>query len=74
MRHSISDVAFYLPLAMAICFVSAGCQSGLNGQSIPSPSYMQDDIEYFPTSAEFKLPAEAAALRAARQDEMAKRQ
>lgn len=42
-----------------------GCQSSINGQTLPSPYYLQDDVQYFPAGPEFKLSREAAALRAA---------
>ena len=48
---------------------SSGCQVSLNGQTLPSPYYLQDDVQYFPAGPEFKLPREAAALRAARAEE-----
>ena len=52
------------------CLVSAtGCQVSMNGQTLPSPYYLQDDVQYFPSGPEFKLPLEAAALRAARAEE-----
>jgi hypothetical protein len=44
---------------------ATGCQVSLNGQTLPSPYYLQDDVQYFPSGPEFKLPREAAALRAA---------
>ncbi|NNE01321.1 MAG: hypothetical protein HKN47_28745 [Pirellulaceae bacterium] len=49
--------------------MATGCQSSLNGQTLPSPYYLQDDVQYFPSGPEFKLPREAAALRAARAQE-----
>ncbi|TWU40519.1 hypothetical protein [Novipirellula artificiosorum] len=53
-----------------LCVISAtGCQVSLNGQTLPSPYYLQDDIQYFPAGPEFKLPREAAALKAARAEE-----
>jgi hypothetical protein len=59
-----------LAVVAGICLVSAtGCQSSINGQTLPSPYYLQDDIQYFPSGPEFKLPLEAAALRAARAEE-----
>lgn len=66
------------PVAMTMiagfCLVAAtGCQVSLNGQTLPSPYYLQDDIQYFPSGPEFKLPLEAAALRAARAEEMKER-
>lgn len=59
----------------ACCCVSTmtGCQVSLNGQTLPSPYYLEDDVQYFPSGPEFKLPREAAALKAARAEEKASR-
>lgn len=65
-----------IALSLAICFcmfASTGCQVSLNGQTLPSPYYLQDDVQYFPSGPEFKLPREAAALKAARAEEKANR-
>lgn len=45
---------------------TTGCQISVGGQTIPSPYYLSDDIQYFPRGPEFKLSREAAALKAAR--------
>ncbi len=67
-RHPIQSIA--LSLAAGLCLVGAtGCQVSLNGQTLPSPYYLQDDVQYFPAGPEFKLPREAAALKAARAEE-----
>tara|TARA_R110002049_G_scaffold305056_3_gene501108 strand:+ start:67635 stop:67871 length:237 start_codon:yes stop_codon:yes gene_type:complete len=59
-----------LTLVAGFCLVGAtGCQVSMNGQTLPSPYYLQDDVQYFPSGPEFKLPREAAALRAARAEE-----
>lgn len=58
-----------------LCLVAAaGCQVSLNGQTLPSPYYLEDDVQYFPSGPEFKLSREAAALRAARAEEKLIRQ
>ena len=41
-----------------------GCQVDVGGQTLPSPFYLQDDVQYFPPGAEFKLSKEAAAQKA----------
>ena len=41
-----------------------GCQVDVGGQTLPSPYYLEDDIQYFPAGPEFKLSKEAAALKA----------
>ena len=46
-----------------------GCQVDVGGQTLPSPYYMQDDVQYFPPGPEFKASREAAALKAARQEQ-----
>ena len=52
-----------------LLLATTGCQVSVNGQTLPSPYYLQDDVQYFPAGPEFKLPNEAAALRAARAEE-----
>ena len=62
--------AIVLSLIAGFCLVLAtGCQVSLNGQTLPSPYYLEDDIQYFPSGPEFKLSREAAALRAAKAEE-----
>ncbi|MEM6978038.1 MAG: hypothetical protein AAF539_00135 [Planctomycetota bacterium] len=56
-------------LVVAAAGPLTGCQMSINGQTLPSPYYLQDDVQYFPSGPEFKLPREAAALRAARAEE-----
>jgi hypothetical protein len=46
-----------------------GCQVDIGGQTLPSPYYMTDDVQYFPPGPEFKLSREAAAMRAAREEQ-----
>ena len=40
---------------------SVGCQTDAAGQTLPSPYWLQDHIQYFPPGPEFKLSREAAA-------------
>jgi hypothetical protein len=46
-----------------------GCQVDVGGQTLPSPNYMKDDIQYFPPGPQMKLQNEAAAQQAARQEQ-----
>ena len=46
-----------------------GCQIENGGQTLPSPYYMKDDVQYFPPGPEFKLAREAAAMKAYNQDQ-----
>jgi hypothetical protein len=56
-------------LLILLSLAATGCQMDIAGQTLPSPYYLQDDVQYFPSGPEFKLPREAAALRAARAEE-----
>ena len=44
--------------------LSTGCQVDVGGQTLPSPYYLKDDVQYFPPGPEFKLSREAAAQKA----------
>jgi hypothetical protein len=57
-----------LGLGLAGCLCCTGCQVDVGGQTLPSPYYMEDDVQYFPPGPEFKLSREAAALQAAEAD------
>jgi hypothetical protein len=53
---------------------SIGCQVDVGGQTLPSPFYMVDDVQYFPAGPEFKLSREAAALKAYKLEQEASQQ
>ena len=73
-RKQRTTTGVALTLAAGFCVLaSTGCQVSLNGQTLPSPYYLQDDVQYFPAGPEFKLPREAAALKAAKAEEKANR-
>ena len=44
---------------------SVGCQVSVAGQTLPSPYYLIDDVQYFPAGPENKLSNETAALKCA---------
>ena len=46
-----------------------GCQVDVGGQTLPSPYYLYDDVQYFAPGPEFKLAREAATLKATRAEE-----
>lgn len=50
---------------------STGCQVHVGGQTLPSPWYLTDDVQYFAPDAEFKLSREANAQKAFRADQQA---
>ncbi len=51
---------------LGFCWVlgMTGCQVDIGGQTLPSPWYQHDDLQYFPPGPEFKLSQEAAAQKA----------
>ncbi len=51
----------------SVLATSTGCQVSVAGQTLPSPYYLYDDIQYFPAGPENKLANETAALKAARE-------
>ncbi len=50
--------------SIMLSFAATGCQMDIGGQTLPSPYYIYDDIQYFPPGPEFKLSNEAAAMKA----------
>jgi hypothetical protein len=56
----------------ALSFSATGCQIVENGQTLPSPYYLYDDVQYFPPGPEFPLSNEAAAQKAYRAEEEAR--
>ena len=65
----IQNKSFGLILVAAMALSSlamTGCQVSMGGQTLPSPYFLRDDIQYFPKGPEFKLQNEAAELKKAR--------
>jgi len=50
-----------------------GCQIDVGGQTLPSPWYLGDDVQYFPPGAQFPLAKEAAAQKAMSQEQIQQR-
>lgn len=53
---------------------STGCQVSVAGQTLPSPYYLEDDVQYFAAGPENKLANETAALNKARAEAVRNRQ
>ena len=49
-------------LGLGILGMGTGCQVDMAGQTLPSPWYLDDDVQYFPAGPEFLLSNEAAAM------------
>ncbi len=62
-RHRLRSVLYGLGVC-TLLGATTGCQVDIGGQTLPSPYYQQDDIQYFPPGPEFKLSREAAAQKA----------
>jgi hypothetical protein len=58
-----------LGMAMISMVGLTGCQVDVGGQTLPSPTYFSDDVQYFPPGPEFKLAREAAAMKAHAQEQ-----
>jgi hypothetical protein len=63
LRYSLGAIGLAI-----VALSSTGCQGVYNGQTLPSPWYINDDIQYFPPGPEFKLSREAAAMKAYKAD------
>jgi hypothetical protein len=58
-----------LAAGLAVPTFSTGCTVDIGGQTLPSPYYMTDDVQYFPPGPEFKLAREAAAMKQRAEEE-----
>jgi hypothetical protein len=53
-------------VALVLCqagLLLSGCQVEMAGQTLPSPYYLSDDVQYYTPGPEFKLAREAAAIQ-----------
>jgi hypothetical protein len=50
-------------LALPATLMLTGCQVQVAGQTLPSPYYLTDDVQYFAPGPGFKLAREAAAAQ-----------
>lgn len=57
-------------LSLAAAVSALGCQSDVGGQTLPSPYWQTDDVQYFPAGPEFKLSREAAAMKAYKNEQL----
>lgn len=65
--------AIWVVAGLALVSVATGCQVQVGGQTLPSPWYHTDDVQYFAPGPEFKLTREAAAMKAYKAEEEARR-
>jgi hypothetical protein len=67
-RHPLRSVLAGLGLLVVLGLT--GCQVDVGGQTLPSPYYLTDDVQYFAPGPEYKLAREAAAQRAAQAEQI----
>lgn len=65
--------AIWVVAGLALVTLATGCQVHVGGQTLPSPWYHTDDVQYFAPGPEFKLSREAAAMKAYKAEEEARR-
>ena len=65
-RRWMTATMFSLGVA-AMCLT--GCQVDVGGQTLPSPYYLDDDVQYFAPGTENKLSRENAAMKAYKADQ-----
>lgn len=61
---SRNGISLWLLLALVspLAVGSIGCQSTVGGQTLPSPWYLSDDVQYFKAGPEFKLSNQVRAM------------
>ncbi|MFP6611217.1 MAG: hypothetical protein VB835_02815 [Pirellulales bacterium] len=66
----MTTVSGYKRLMYGLCISAAlaasGCQVNVGGQSLPSPYYLTDDVQYFAPGPEFSLARESATQQVRR--------
>ena len=50
-------------LLIGSAIFTTGCQIDVGGVTLPSPHYLEDDVQYFPAGPEFQLTREAQAMQ-----------
>ncbi len=64
MKKSRSWRSIVLCCGAFAAFGVTGCQVDVGGQTLPSPYYLKDDVQYHPEGSQFRLAKEAAAMKA----------
>ena len=55
--------ALLLGIGLVAVSFGSGCQSHMAGQTLPSPWYLDDDVQYFAPGSEMILAREAAVMK-----------
>jgi hypothetical protein len=62
MKLSRSHLMIGLALNCLATGLFSGCQTTIGGQTLPSPTFLRDDIQYFPSGPETQLPLARQAI------------
>ena len=62
-KKSSRTATFASGVFLILSLAATGCQMDIAGQTLPSPYYLSDDVQYYAPGPEFKLAREAAALK-----------
>ncbi len=73
-NHWRSIRAGLLALGATVAVGLTGCQSQFGGQTLPSPYYLDTDVQYYAPGPQMILSREAAALKTYNQEEAAANQ
>lgn len=61
--HLIKNCSTLAVLGCSLASIAlTGCQTGVGGQTLPSPSYLRDDVQFHPAGPEDQLTNQKAAL------------
>jgi hypothetical protein len=52
-----------LSAMLASTAILTGCQTTIGGQTLPSPDYLSDDVQFYPAGPEFRLTNQVEASR-----------
>mgnify|MGYP003340905689 CR=1 FL=1 len=52
-----------LSAVLASTAILTGCQTTIGGQTLPSPDYLTDDVQFYPAGPEFPLTNQVEASR-----------
>ncbi len=62
MRWNGISASVTMLLLCPLMLAATGCQTSVGGQTLPSPYYLKDDVQYYPAGPEFKLSNQVRAL------------
>jgi hypothetical protein len=62
MRWNGISASVTMALLYSLMLAATGCQTTVGGQTLPSPYYLKDDVQYYPAGPEFKLSNQVQAL------------